>query len=96
MHLEKEDGSFAQTDSEKADVLNKFFSSVFTSEDLTDIPEPNPKNIEDTLEDIQFTDEDIINKHKKLNPTKSPGPDGLHPRVLKETANVIGQPLVFI
>ena len=94
--VEKEDGSFAQTDSEKADILNKFFSSGFTREDLTDIPESNPKNIEDTLEDIHFTDEDIIDKLKKLNPTKSPGPDGLRPRVLKETANVIGQPLVYI
>ena len=87
---------YAHTDREKADVLNDFFSSVFTRENLTDIPEPNPKNNKDTLEDIQFTEEEIMKKLKKLNPTKSPGPDGLHPRVLKETADVISQPLATI
>ena len=94
--LEKGDGSYAHTDSEKAEVLNEFFSSVFTREDLKDIPEPRSRNKEDILEDILITDEDVRKKLQKLNPTKSPGPDGLHPRVLKEAANEISQPLATI
>ena len=94
--LEKGDGSYAHTDSEKAEVLNEFFSSVFTREDLKDIPEPRSRNKEDILEDILITDEDVLKKLQKLNPTKSPGPDGLHPRVLKEAANEISQPLATI
>ena len=31
-----------------------------------------------------------------LNPHKSPGPDGLHPRVLKELSNEISKPLAII
>jgi hypothetical protein len=28
-----------------------------------------------------------------INPNKSPGPDGLHPKALKELTNVITEPL---
>ena len=37
--LEKEGGSKISTASEKAEVLNNFFSSVFTDEDLDNIPD---------------------------------------------------------
>ncbi|XP_072037662.1 uncharacterized protein [Amphiura filiformis] len=43
--LEKEDGSFAHTDEDKAEILNKFFASVFTDEDTTDVPDPEVKVI---------------------------------------------------
>ena len=33
---------------------------------------------------------------ESLNPHKSPGPDGLHPRVLKELSNEISKPLAII
>ena len=33
---------------------------------------------------------------ESLNPHKSPGPDGLHPRVLKELSNAINKPLAII
>ena len=33
---------------------------------------------------------------ESLNPRKSPGPDGLHPRVLKELSNEISKPLAII
>ena len=37
-----------------------------------------------------------LQKLLKLNPYKAPGPDGMHPRVLKETADVISAPLAQI
>ena len=33
---------------------------------------------------------------ESLNPHKSPGPDGLHPRVLNELSNEISKPLPII
>ncbi|XP_064119172.1 uncharacterized protein LOC135224252 [Macrobrachium nipponense] len=61
-----------------------FFTSVFTTEDTTSIPEPAIKyEGADPLDKI-FTKEDIKNKIDKLNKFKSPGPDGIHPREIKE------------
>ena len=48
------------------------------------------------LETIQFTEEDILHRLKILNNNKSPGPDGLHPRILHEIRYQITQPLKFI
>ena len=36
--IKRIDGSLASSDQEKADLLNSYFSSVFTSEDLSNIP----------------------------------------------------------
>ncbi len=46
-----------------------------------------------TLTDVAFTVEDIQLKLKKLKTCKSPGPDGLHPHILKEYAQELSQPL---
>ena len=37
-----------------------------------------------------------MKKLKKLNPSKSPGPDGLHPKVLKEAAEALAEQLAVI
>lgn len=40
--------------------------------------------------------EDVLEKLLALNSSKSPGPDGLHPRVLKELANELAEPLALV
>ena len=76
--------------------MNDFFSSVFTTEDLTDIPDPQQKHEGDQLQSIVITEDDVLKRLHKLKPAKSPGPDGLHPRVLKEAADIITKPLTTI
>ena len=73
--LTKEDGSKTKSDEEKAEVLNDFFASVFTRDDTTDIPELDVKYDGAPLEDIVTTSDKVLKKLKKLNPSKSPGPD---------------------
>ena len=94
--LTRDDGSVAHTDEEKAEELNKFFCSVFTIENDASTPEPEIKHDGTKLVSVTVTEDDVQKKLSKLNPSKSPGPDGLHPRVLKEVAEEITTPLTLV
>ena len=48
------------------------------------------------LSEIQVSREVVLGKLNGLKADKSPGPDGLHPRVLKEVATEIVDALVII
>ena len=91
--LRKENGELTTNDEEKAQVLNDFFSSVFTREDQTNIPEPTQREVPKPLTKVNFTAANIEKRLLKLKTSKSPGPDGLHPRILKELAKEISKPL---
>ena len=93
--LMKDDGSLTQDDSEKTEVLNKFFSSVFTEEDKSNVPD-FMTNQTDFISSINVSRDDIINKLKSLKPDKSPGPDCIHPRVLRELSEELADPLKLI
>ena len=81
--LVTEDGITHTTENQKANVLNEFFSSVFTKEDAGPLPEF--VDIYDaTLENITIRLEDVQKKLKHLNVNKSCGPDDMHPRILYE------------
>ena len=80
---------------EKAELLAKHFSSVFTKEPdgLWDLPGPVQINQKVTLD----LGQDIVHKALcKLNISKSPGPDGVHPRLLYELRDVLCKPLSLI
>ncbi|CAJ0964682.1 unnamed protein product [Ranitomeya imitator] len=73
-------------DEEKANILNTFFSTVFTVENemLGEIPRNNENPI---LRVTNLTQEEVRNQLNKIKIDKSPGPDGIHPRVLRELSN---------
>ena len=61
---------------------------------LPDIPD---KILETSpLSSIHITEEMVLKKLKNLDPSKSPGPDDIHPRVLKETATAIAPALTIL
>ncbi|CAJ0955931.1 unnamed protein product [Ranitomeya imitator] len=82
-------------DEEKANILNTFFCTVFTVENemLGEIPRNNENPI---LRVTNLTQEEVRNRLNKIKIDKSPGPDGIHPRVLRELSNVIDKPLFLI
>jgi len=84
------------TNTEKAEVLGDFFSSVFTVEkelNSSSIPfEPCHSSIKQLIFDEQI----ILDKLNKINITKSPGPDGLHPRILYELRYELLEPLTIL
>ena len=91
--LERDDGSFTETDYEAANVLNSFFTSVFTKESLSDIPSLSNKFNGEDLNNISISHQDIIDQLNKLNPNKSCGPDKIYPRVIKEIKDGLILPL---
>jgi len=96
--LKRDDESLAVTDLEKAETLNKFFSSVFTREDTSNVPQMDECSCSKgmSLCDIRVTPTLVKNKLKELNPNKSQGPDLIPPRVLKEVSEVLADPLCCI
>ena len=94
--LDKPDGSKAETPREKANVLNKFFNSMFTIEDVDNIPSPLENFEGGVLSDIEITIDMVYTKLKLLNQNKSSGPDKWHPYFLRELADVICTPLAIL
>ena len=48
------------------------------------------------LENVEITEEDVYDCLKALNVSKSPGPDGLHPQVLKEASKELTIPFTTL
>ena len=92
-----EHGCLSNDDLTKAIILNKFFSSVFTDEDLSCIPHFEPRAPHAALvQDLEITEDMVKSKLKCLSATSSPGPDQIHPRVLREAAKQVAVPLTIL
>ena len=76
--LEYPDGRMAHTDVEKPELLNAFFSDVFTK-DLVTTPAFEKRAHREPLTDITINDDMVAAVLGRLIPNKSPGGDGLHP-----------------
>lgn len=83
-----------QDDVAKAEAFNDYFSSVFTMEPPGDFAEMAKITVKENMQSFKITEEAIAKKLLKLKIDKSPGPDSLHPRVLKEISIEISRKLV--
>ena len=95
-NLKKDDGEFVRTDKEKAELLNNFFSSVFTTEDVRNIPNVDDKPVHSPLIDIPISETEVKKLLKDMDATKSMGPDDIHPYLLKCMVDVFVEPLTLI
>src|SRR6266496_3704942 len=78
-------------------LLNNYFSSVFTLENIQNIPEPirifKGDIVTEGLYLTLITPELVEKKLEKLNVNKCPGLDGIHPRILFELKKELARPL---
>lgn len=79
---------------QRADVMNTYFTSVFTSEPLHSIP-VMPRSNFSPMPPIDITFEGISSLIKKLKISSSPGPDNIPAKVLKAT-NIISSKFLEI
>lgn len=81
-------------DKQKADILSDYFSSVFVTEPEGHIPELPKMNVQTKY--LVIAIEDVRKLLQDIDINKSPGPDGIHPRILKELVSVIIEPLTLL
>ena len=82
-------------DKQKADILQKQFSSVFTREPTGDVPQV-PDRTAITISDCTVDRELVLQEINNLNMNKVCGPDEIHPQMLKELSEYLLDPLVVI
>ena len=91
----KENGQLHSDSRRKAEILNKQFCSVFTSEDTTNIPKlPGPQNTE--MPKFEITVQGVTKLLEGLNGGLASGPDELPNFILKNAANEISPILKII
>ena len=92
--LKNENGETVAEDGEMAEVLNTFFSSVFTREN----GEPPPPTDEATVRmgRAYITEWEVRKKIRRLRKEAAAGPDEIGPRVLQELEDEIARPLTVI
>ena len=76
--LSRSDGSITNDPQEKSEILNNYFSTVFTANNGDNLH--FPPRVQDGIElnNILFIVESVLKKIKNLNPNSSSGPDGIH------------------
>ena len=82
-----------------AEDLNGYFSSVFTKEDISSLPVPDAKFHEakfDYLGPLIVTPEMVAKKINAMNDNKSPGVEGIPPKLLMEKAEQISIPIARV
>ncbi len=91
----KDKESMKFKDEEKANILLKQFSSVFTKEEQGEIPRINSRTNR-KVSNLLISDKMVKDALTKININKSCRPNMLHPRLLKELADLISGPIATL
>ena len=90
------DKTKASTNLQKAEALNDYFSSVFNTEDTNNIPYCEDEYTGKPLSTIVFTPEMMKMKLLGINGNKSPGPESIHPFMIKCLAEPLSKPFSIL
>ncbi len=78
-----ENSGVTDKDQQKAEILSRFYNSVFTREPGGQVPELAMKKIVHQMEELKITESGIKKIFNELKPNKSPGPDKFNQAFLK-------------
>ncbi|BHF84471.1 hypothetical protein SprV_0902762200 [Sparganum proliferum] len=94
--LKTAEGEHLTDDRAKADHLSEYFSAFFSSE--TGFNPSALQSFEDTpiIETVQFTEGMVLTELMRLKESKSPGPDEIPAKILKELAGELSKPLSML
>ena len=84
----KNNGVLAENAEQKAEILKNQFTSVFTTENTTNMPSKGNSPFK-PMKDIKISEKGVGKELNRLNPCKATGPDKVPVRILKETVNII-------
>ena len=93
--LRNHEGIIHSDPATKADILNHQFESVFTKEDLSNIPSKGCSPFDD-MPSITVTSPGVEKLLHNLSPHKATGPDSISARLLKELSTELAPALTFI
>ena len=91
----KSEGTIAESAESKANLLNKQFVSVFTKEDLTNIPDKGQSPFR-LMNDIIINENGVKKCIERLNEKKASGPDKTPIKVLKQCSTELAPILTSI
>ena len=95
--LTTENGIKVANDADMANILNDYFSSVFTIENVQgSLPTPMPQSNGASLPDFFISEKETLSVMNSMNVNKTPGPDKISPRLLKEASNELSKPLTLL
>ncbi len=80
--LVTQDKKIITDNKEMAEMLNQFFSSVFTKEDLNNVPDAEAEIVTRAMPPVQVSEQDVAKKIRELRRDAAAGPDGVSPRLL--------------
>ena len=87
------DNEIAETEAEKAKILNYYFASQSTINDINvPLPDLDPPNYPQ-LDKINISQDDVKDAISLLKPYKAPGLNSVSPKLIKEAKNELAHPL---
>ena len=84
--LKDENNKFTESAKDTANLLASFFSSTFVQEPYGPLQKDFYKNCENLIADLNISVVDVKKLLQKANPSKSPGPDNINPKLLLSLA----------
>ena len=87
-----EDNTMATDDQSKATALGEYFKNVHRLDKGSSLPSVENPRME--MGELQITIDEVIKVLGSLDISKAPGPDGIHPAIVKPLANIIANPIL--